>query len=154
MMRLILAGILTFRPASSTTSRVPPFASEADCEVGLEQEPATTTAQASSKAVAICFSSEFEELCKSKSPADPGPSRIAKRKQAAGLQKMGPVRPERLFREAFKSCKASGQVSWLEELLNCFSPLITVARPRGILTRFPILPFWGTQMLSNTKNSR
>jgi hypothetical protein len=28
-----------------------------------------------------------------------------------------------------------------------------VARPRGILTRFPILPIsWGTQMLSITKN--
>jgi hypothetical protein len=32
--------------------------------------------------------------------------------------------------------------------------LITVARPHGILTRFPILPIsWGTQMLSNTKNN-
>ena len=32
--------------------------------------------------------------------------------------------------------------------------LITVARPRGSFTRFPILPVCrGTQMLSNTKNS-
>jgi hypothetical protein len=87
MMRLILAGIVTFRPASSTTSLVPPFVSEAGCEVGLAQETATTTAQASSEAVAICFSFNLEELCKSKSPADPGPSR--KGKQAAGRQKKG-----------------------------------------------------------------
>lgn len=52
------------------------------------------------------------------------------------------------FPRAFESCKASWQVSWLRGYRTA-SPgevimvLITVARPRGILTRFPILPIFG-----------
>ena len=49
--------------------------------------------------------------------------------------------------------KYQGQVSWLKlyERLE----LITVARPRGIFTRFPILPasVRGTLTLQNLKNN-
>src|ERR1041385_3892145 len=48
-----------------------------------------------------------------------------------------PRRPEHLSR-AFKSCETFRQVSWL---YHRFRPamIFTVARPRGIHTRFPIL---------------
>jgi hypothetical protein len=43
---------------------------------------------------------------------------------------------------------------WITTLRAVSSSLITVARPHGNFTRFPILPIYrGTQMLSNTKNS-
>ena len=71
------------------------------------------------------------------------------------------MRPERLSAKRSKAAKRLGQVSWLKELLDYYSleavssSLITVARPHGIFTRFPILPIHrGTQMLSNTKNSQ
>jgi len=43
--------------------------------------------------------------------------------------------PEHLCASVEKAAKRFGQVSWLRENI-----LITVARPRGIHTRFPILP--------------
>jgi hypothetical protein len=45
-----------------------------------------------------------------------------------------------------RGCKAFGQVSWLRETKSFLN---TVARPRGIHTRFPILPKTrGTQTLN------
>lgn len=48
------------------------------------------------------------------------------------------TRPEHLCASVEKAAKRHGQVSWLRE-----NVLITVARPRGIHTRFPILPDFG-----------
>jgi hypothetical protein len=54
------------------------------------------------------------------------------------------TRPEHLCASVEKAAKRLGQVSWLRENI-----LITVARPRGIHTRFPILPNTrGTQTLN------
>ena len=44
------------------------------------------------------------------------------------------------FRERSQAAKHAGQVSWLRGLLEAS---FTVARPRGIHTRFPILPRLG-----------
>jgi hypothetical protein len=54
-----------------------------------------------------------------------------------GIAGKFPGRPEHLSR-AFKSCETFRQVSWL---YHRFRPAmtVTVARPRGIHTRFPIL---------------
>ena len=49
-----------------------------------------------------------------------------------------PRRPEHLSR-AFKTATAFGQVSWLRHRFR-LAMNFTVARPRGIHTRFPILP--------------
>jgi len=49
-----------------------------------------------------------------------------------------PRRPEHLSR-AFKTATAFGQVSWLRHRFR-LATNFTVARPRGIHTRFPILP--------------
>jgi hypothetical protein len=65
-------------------------------------------------------------------------------------------RPERLPR-AFKTAKLLGRSPDLKNYRCAYRrsrSLITVARPHGILTRFPILPIpWGTQLLSITKNN-
>jgi hypothetical protein len=84
---------------------------------------------------------EFVEFVITKSPTD---LLFRKRKQAsAGLDKIR-WRPEHFCASVEKAAKGAGQVSWLREL----DVLITVARPRGIHTRFPILPVtWGTQTL-------
>jgi hypothetical protein len=66
----------------------------------------------------------------------PSPSAARSRQVATGSLKF-PGRPEHLSR-AFKSGKTFRQVSWL---YHRFRPAMTftVARPRGIHTRFPIL---------------
>jgi len=78
-MRSILAGRVTLRPASSTTSLV---VFEVDCGVCLEQALPKKSAQTANNA-AESFTLKFKELCKCKSPAIPIPG---EKGQAAGLQ--------------------------------------------------------------------
>src|ERR1044072_860446 len=68
----------------------------------------------------------------------PSPPATRNGRERRDLLKIGiPLRPEHHSR-AFKTATAFGQVSWLGITSDwrCF----TVARPRGIHTRFPILP--------------
>jgi hypothetical protein len=53
------------------------------------------------------------------------------------LEKNARVRPEHLFAGVQKLQTASGQVSWLLHRRFKQAAIFTVARPRGIFTRFP-----------------
>jgi hypothetical protein len=70
-------------------------------------------ASAQSNASGLFVGLKFDGLCKRKSPAET--VFFGKEKQAIGGTQFGENPAARTpFREAFKSCKASGQVSWLE----------------------------------------
>jgi len=62
-------------------------------------------------------------------------------RRSTGLKMLDDPRGLNAFPRAFKSCKVSGRSPDFEFLLRVSAQkLITVARPRGIFTRFPILP--------------